>query len=80
MTRQLWLVAVVGGLAGGAGWGLTLLGVAAWQGRRRAGQADDEAAARAAWARLVAMSLAEARAAGLAGYVRDVGPDRVSLN
>ena len=42
MELKLWLVAVVGGLAGGVGWGLTLLGVAAWQGRRRAARLVDD--------------------------------------
>ena len=64
MDKELWLVAVVGGMAGGMGWGLLLMAVAAWQERRRAARlVDDEAAARAAWNRLVEMSLAEARAA-----------------
>lgn len=81
MDKELWLVAVVGGMAGGMGWGLLLMGVAAWQERRRAARlAAEEAAALRVWRRLVETAMDESRAAGVDGYVRDVGPDRVNLN
>lgn len=69
MSRQALAAALLGGFAGGVGWGALLIAVAALQARRR--RTRDEDAARQAWAALVEADKC---------YRVDGGPRAVNLN